>query len=296
MALHVLISAVTGADDVVIGVVVPNRQLPELRDLVGPLAGVVPVRTRLGASCTMLETLVGVEAALSAGLAHQEVPVEVVLEDPDAVEAAFQVQLDASRHDPVDLRFPALTADRMAFRSRPPGCAVAWELAEDMASLRSRLVLDGRTFTARARRQAAPALLDILQRLPSGLHHPVGRFMAEWDAARGWALQAASAVPAVAADRPIPAVARRRSGWSGVAPRSPVEHTVLSIWRDVLLDDGLGIFDSFFDHGGSSTLAARAVLLVKRQLHVAIDVGVLFETPTAAGVAAEIERMRGAGR
>jgi len=290
-ALHVLVWTGTAADDVVIGVAVPNRHRPELRTLVGPLAAVVPVRARLHPSDPILRTLVAIEAVWSAGRPYRETPVEAAIEDPDAADAAFQLQFRLSRGNPSDARFPGATVEAIALRSRAPGCAVAWELTEDAAGLRGRVLLDGRAFTVGAAQQVTAAFREVLQRLPSGLHHPLGRFVAALDAAGAGAQWAQ---PAAAGDGPGPGP-RGRAAWFGVAPRSATEQALLSIWRDVLQDDRLGIFDSFFDQGGSSTLAARAVLEIRRRLQVAIDVSVLFEAPTVAAVAAEIERTPGGG-
>jgi amino acid adenylation domain-containing protein len=72
---------------------------------------------------------------------------------------------------------------------------------------------------------------------------------------------------------------------SFVAPRTPVEERLASIWTEVLHREPIGIYDNFFELGGHSLLATQVISRISEALSVAIPLRSLFETPTVAGLA-----------
>ncbi|HEY0019275.1 MAG TPA: amino acid adenylation domain-containing protein [Longimicrobium sp.] len=80
-----------------------------------------------------------------------------------------------------------------------------------------------------------------------------------------------------------------------VAPRTPTEEVLAGIWAETLRLDRVGARDGFFDVGGHSLLATRVVSRVRRDLGVELPLRALFEHPVLAQLAAEIDRLRGAG-
>ncbi|WP_189094544.1 non-ribosomal peptide synthetase, partial [Nocardia jinanensis] len=73
------------------------------------------------------------------------------------------------------------------------------------------------------------------------------------------------------------------------APRSQAEQLVAGIFAEVLAHDRVGADDSFFDLGGNSLIATQVVARINAAFGVQIGVRVLFEAPTAAGIAARLE-------
>ncbi|MCP4119510.1 MAG: amino acid adenylation domain-containing protein [Desulfobacteraceae bacterium] len=85
-----------------------------------------------------------------------------------------------------------------------------------------------------------------------------------------------------------------------VAPRTPYEETLASIWAEILEVREVGIHDNFFELGGDSLLLTK--LLNKMQAHFdnenvdweKLTLRTLFEAPTVSGMAASIARQSGA--
>ena len=75
-----------------------------------------------------------------------------------------------------------------------------------------------------------------------------------------------------------------------VAPSNDIEHTLATIWQDLLGLEQVGINDSFFDLGGHSLLAIQAISRLREAFPpVELEMrSLLFETPTIAGIAAII--------
>src|SRR4029079_6443166 len=91
---------------------------------------------------------------------------------------------------------------------------------------------------------------------------------------------------------PVPDYGRDEVDHPFVAPRSPLETAVAEVWRDVLALDRIGVHDNFFDLGGHSVLAAQAIARLSRMLKVEVSLQHLFEAPTLAQFATEVEEVR----
>jgi acyl carrier protein len=69
-----------------------------------------------------------------------------------------------------------------------------------------------------------------------------------------------------------------------VAPATPLEQTLATIWAEVLGQKQIGIHDDFFDLGGHSLLATRILSRVREVLRIEIPLRTLFQTPTIAAM------------
>ncbi|HEX3131701.1 MAG TPA: amino acid adenylation domain-containing protein, partial [Thermoanaerobaculia bacterium] len=79
------------------------------------------------------------------------------------------------------------------------------------------------------------------------------------------------------------------------APRTPVEDLVAGIWADLLGLDRVGIHDNFFELGGHSLLAMRVLSRLREAFGADLPLRRLFEAPTVATLAREIEAARSLG-
>jgi amino acid adenylation domain-containing protein len=80
-----------------------------------------------------------------------------------------------------------------------------------------------------------------------------------------------------------------------VQPRTEVERKLKVIWKEVLELDEVGIDDDFFDLGGHSLGAMRVLARVRRDFHVDITIRRIFESPTIAEFALEVETQQRVG-
>jgi len=74
-----------------------------------------------------------------------------------------------------------------------------------------------------------------------------------------------------------------------VAPRTVVETELAGIWAGLLKVSEVGVYDNFFDLGGHSLLATQVVSRMRQTFQVEISLRSLFESPTVAALAAQIE-------
>ena len=69
-----------------------------------------------------------------------------------------------------------------------------------------------------------------------------------------------------------------------VAPETAEEKTLVSIWKEILGVDQVGIQDNFFELGGNSLMVVQVVNGVQKQLGKVISIQVFFSNPTIAGL------------
>lgn len=75
-----------------------------------------------------------------------------------------------------------------------------------------------------------------------------------------------------------------------IAPRTPVEEVLAGIWGQLLSVTHLSVDDNFFDLGGHSLIATQVISRIRAVFQVEISLRQLFESPTVAQLAVQIER------
>jgi amino acid adenylation domain-containing protein len=89
----------------------------------------------------------------------------------------------------------------------------------------------------------------------------------------------------------LPAPERVGMGGAEVAPRTPVEEMLASLWAELLGVERVSVEESFFELGGHSLLATRLVSRIRARAGVDVPLRALFEQPTVAGLARLVEEM-----
>ncbi len=118
-----LLNRYSGADDVLVGVPVRGRVLPEVESLVGPFINTVVLRAAVQGSSSFVEHLRAVRDRALDAFSHEEMPLEMLGEEPPVVRALFSYQ-DARNRPPrlgdavvsqIDVEPPAAANDLMVW-------------------------------------------------------------------------------------------------------------------------------------------------------------------------------------
>jgi amino acid adenylation domain-containing protein/non-ribosomal peptide synthase protein (TIGR01720 family) len=89
---------------------------------------------------------------------------------------------------------------------------------------------------------------------------------------------------------PQPDQATRALSRAPTPARGPIEDALAGLWQEVLGVEHVGVHDNFFELGGHSLLATQLVARVRTLFSIDIALRRLFEAPTVALLAAEVER------
>jgi amino acid adenylation domain-containing protein len=88
---------------------------------------------------------------------------------------------------------------------------------------------------------------------------------------------------------PAPLASDRTAEDTFVAPRTPLEHTLATLWEEVLAVGRVGVHDDFFALGGHSLLASQVIARLRRDHGVEISFRKMFEAPTIDKLASSLE-------
>ena len=91
---------------------------------------------------------------------------------------------------------------------------------------------------------------------------------------------------------PLPDEIQPQTSSAYVAPRSPIEETLVNIWTELLRIKQASIHDNFFELGGHSLLATQMVSRVRDAFGVEVLLRSVFEAPTIAQLATVIEALQ----
>ncbi|MDQ2871433.1 MAG: AMP-binding protein [Acidobacteriota bacterium] len=86
-----------------------------------------------------------------------------------------------------------------------------------------------------------------------------------------------------------PGTERPSGDAESVSPRTPLEEKLVSVWREVLRIDRIGVTQDFFSLGGDSVLAAQVAARIQSSLGVQLSLVAIFDAPTIAELAGRIE-------
>ncbi|NEP13417.1 MAG: SDR family NAD(P)-dependent oxidoreductase [Symploca sp. SIO2C1] len=77
-----------------------------------------------------------------------------------------------------------------------------------------------------------------------------------------------------------------------VLPRNELERQIAQIWQEVLGVSQAGVYDNFFELGGNSLLATQVISRLRQAFDKELNLKLLFEYPTIAGIAQNLEVLR----
>jgi aryl carrier-like protein len=89
---------------------------------------------------------------------------------------------------------------------------------------------------------------------------------------------------------PVPAGAGGDLDVAYVAPRTPIESRLATIWLEVLGVAQVGIHENFFAVGGHSLTVMQLIARIRREIGVALPLRQIFAAPTIAELAAIVDR------
>jgi hypothetical protein len=255
-ACGVVLGHRAGRPQVLLGLAVANRDLPEVERVLGFFVNTVALRIDLGGDPDFRELLVRVAPATAAASSHQDLPFEQLV-------AELAPPRDPTRSPIVQVNFayhPAGTIGVLALH----GCTVSEHLL-DFATAKFELTL---------RVEETSDGVSVVWAEFDESVFDTGFIDGLLSAYEG-VLRAAA--PEVPVSRLLPA-------------RAATERVLTRIFADVLGVETVGPHDDFFRLGGHSLLLIDVAVRVRAELGRDINLRDLYQTPTVAGATARLDR------
>jgi aspartate racemase len=89
---------------------------------------------------------------------------------------------------------------------------------------------------------------------------------------------------------PAPSHGHVSSAHEFIAPRTETEKKVAAMWAELLKVEQIGIHDDFFDLGGHSLMAIKALSRIREEFDVDLPLATLLQAPTVAQLAALLHK------
>jgi thioesterase domain-containing protein len=293
-AFQAFLARWTGQDDVMTLVSIAARNQADLRNVIGLVANVLPMRLDLSGGPGLAVVLERAGQMASAGLSHQILPLSRILEMLPSSNArvtapALQVLIIYNNGPLPVLKFPHATftpdylldngTSRFDFvldiADSPQGLVGHLKYRSDLFEKRSieDLIVNWQTFLAGA--VGNPALP--IHSLPLVFEPALRPVQSASQSAQ------TDFVPNEAA------VIGNLPQSSLAPPRNDLERKLHQIWERVFAGTSIGIHDNFFGLGGHSLLAVKILAAIERETGHKLPLCKIFQEPTIARLARAIE-------
>ncbi len=278
--LNALLCRYTGQDEVIVFSSLAGRSRPELRDLIGLIANVLPLRTDLSGDPTFAAILERTRETLLGGLAHQDLPFEKILESLHVTGGSQNASQSQVMVIYQNAPLPEWEAPAVTFTpcDEVDNGAAKFVLLFEITESR-----DGTRVYVKYRAD----LFDppTIERL-AGDYEALLRAGVEQSERR--LSQLPPAKPPKPRSSPTPPDSPPREPAEFTAPRDALERELVRIWEEVLHLPAIGVHDNFFELGGTSLMAVRAFAEIRRTTGRTLRLAALLEAPTVAQLAVKL--------
>ena len=315
-AFKVLLFRYCGQNDICVGTPTANRQQEELESIIGFFINTLALRTQVEGESSFVEILSSVQQNTMAAFDHQDVPFERIVEEVTTQRdmsrsPLFQIMfvmqntlpLDQQVIHGADLVFEPITPDIESAKFD-----ITLTMSEE-ESLSGVFQYNTDLFT---QSRISDFALDFERLLTAVVDQPESKVSSLPLASQITSpseLNGQQAIPDWNTESSATTELASSSSMGYEPPRNGVEESILVIWTKVLSSkvlsskervatqhqNQIGIHDNFFELGGHSLLATQVISRIKRQFKIEVPLRVLFEAPTVAQLAQQVETLQQSG-
>lgn len=275
-AFNLLLARYSGQDDVVVGSPIAGRNQLETESLIGFFVNTLPLRTKVSPSGSVRDLIKSVRDTALGGYANQDVPFEKLVSEMHRDRnlehnPIFQVMFVLQSGQTFLPKFSGLTVRKIDLQTETS----KFDLALEAVDVNEGLDISISYSTDLFEEQSATQMLADFQLLIEWFVENPERSLSELHAL-SWKPKYPPATTATIDEQMTTAF---------VAPRTPIEEKMVSIWTEVLAIDHVSVEDSFFALGGHSLMATQVIARIRSTFNYELPLRRLFETPTIAGLA-----------
>ncbi|WP_038436646.1 non-ribosomal peptide synthetase [Pseudomonas brassicacearum] len=281
----VLMSHLSGQDDVVVGTPVANRQRPELEALIGFFANTLALRVRTERDTRVDELLARIKDLTLAAYNQQDLPFEQVVSALQPTRSMshsplFQVMLSLDNTPPKPLQLPGLEVQTLQSPHHTTQFDLSLSLIDTGERISGSLQYANDLFDTETVQHIAGLFANVLEHLVADEQQSIGQLLADTPPL----VRSVNAIAQanVTDDAPAPDLPYE-------APQGDTEIAIAALWQDLFKQERISRHDDFFSLGGISLMAVQMASRLRKVLGKPIAVRDLFVEPTIAGFARTLD-------
>jgi len=276
-AFKVLLKCYTQQDDLFVCSPIANRNRQELKQLIGYFVNLLVLRSDLSGDPSFRELLGRVRPVFSGAYAHQDLPLQQLVNQLDLVQAPLSQVMFVLQNTPRQrLELPGLTVSSLDVDSGTADFDLFLEMVEDAGTLSGVLKYNTDLFEDATIIRMLTHLQALLENIVADPGQPISSLLPLTEAERQQLLNARANWRAT----PTCQLSSSEREKSYVAPRNPLELQLAQLWEQVLGIEAIGIRDNFFELGGESMLALRLFNQIEQKFGKYLPLATLIQAPT----------------
>lgn len=289
-AFTVLLQRYTEQDDLFVCSPTANRNHSQTLGAIGYFVNLLILRTDLSGNPSFLDLLKRVSSRTSGAYAHQDLPLQQLLNALNLVRAPLSRVMFVFQNVPKNnLKLPGLTMTKLAIDNGTTDFDLSLSVMEEGEELTAVWKYDAALFDDGTIATMMEHFHTLLAEIVANPQQPISSLLVLTEAERQQ-LQAKKIHNSELSARDRISASETTAEY--VAPRDSLELQIAKIWEKVLGIQPIGVRDNFFELGGHSLLAAHLLTQTHKVFGKNLSLETLLQAPTIEQLA-EILRQTG---
>jgi len=265
-AFKVLLHRYTAQDDLFVCSPTANRNRSQTKGLIGYFVNLLVLRTNLSGNPSFRELLGRVRQAASGAYAHQDLPVQQLVNSLNLVNTPLSQVMFVLQNVPKQpLKLSGLTVSSLDIENGTADFDLSLSMVEGAEELTGVLKYNTDLFDEATITQMLSDYQTLLEDIVANPEQSISSLLPLVVTRSGF---------------PVPNQESIAQDREFVAPRNPLELQLTEIWQEVLGIQSIGVRDNFFDLGGHSLLAVNLFTQIKEVFGKNLPLASLFQAPT----------------
>ena len=283
-AFKVLLFRYTEQDDLFVCSPIANSNRKELKNLIGYFVNLLVLRTDLSQNPSFRELLGRVRQVVSGAYAHQDLPVQQLVNRLDGVQLSLsQVMFVLQNTAQQSLKLADLTVKALEVDNGTADFDLSLSMVEEAGTLTGVFKYNADLFEEVTVLRMLRHYQTLLEQLVLDPEQPLSELL-----------------PLSESERPhlrsqVQPLAQSTNGENYVEPRNLLELQLQKMWENILGIESIGIEDNFFELGGESLLAFRLLAEIEKTFKQSLPLTALLQAPTIEKLAGMLRDEAGAG-
>ena len=265
-AFKVLLYRYTEQNDIFVCSPIANRNRKEIKGLIGYFVNLLILRTEFESNCSFKELLAKVRRVASGGYAHQDLPIQEVINSSSTPVSQVMFALQNTAIHTLEL--PSLTVENLDLDSGKADFDLYLHLIKQEDTLAA-------VFKYNSDLWEEASIVKMMAHYQTILGNIVSDVECNLDT-----LLPLSATEQEELSRKREQNLLASNKKTYIPPQNPIELKLAKIWSELLDIESVGVEDNFFEIGGQSLLAVNLFTKIEQEFGKTLPLNSLFQAPT----------------